>query len=198
MSNLFGCQSASLADLLSLRMHVRSISQTTNAYTLYRYTIIPLPYVFAVHPTPLSYFYRRSFLLLELFLGTLSALTEFVTTLPEPSTPTRQLPHYQYTLSLKEKLHHILHLPPELSSSATDIARLRLSAPLLAASACAGIRLLINTWLYLKGKMNLTDACVYSASFFFLFVSILARSYAKDLDRDIGELRKLKYANKGA
>lgn len=146
----------------------------------------------------MSYFYRRSLLLLELFLGTLSALTEFVTTLPEPSTPTRQLPHYQYTFSLKEKLHHILHLPPELSTSATDIARLRLSAPLLAASALAGIRTLLNIWLYLRGSINLPDAFVYSASFFFLFVSILARSYAKELDQDIGELQKLKYANKGA
>lgn len=162
------------------------------------YAIIPLPYVFAVDSTPISYFYRRSLLLLELFLGGLSALTEFVTTLPEPSTPTRQLPHYQYTLSLKENLHHILHLPRELSSSATDIARLRLSAPLLAASALAGIRTLINTWLYARSEMNLPDAFVYSATFFFLFVSLLARSYANELDKDIGELQKLKYANKGA
>lgn len=154
--------------------------------------------MFALHSTPLSYFYRRSLLLLELFLGTLSALTEFVTTLPEPSTPTRQLPHYRYTLSLKEKLHHMLRLPPEVSSSATDIARLRLSAPLLAATILAGIRTCANIWLYFRGSMNAPDAFVYSASFFFLFVSILARSYAKELDRDIGELQRLKYANKGA
>lgn len=92
----------------------------------------------------------------------------------------------------------MLRLPPELSSSATDIQRLRLSAPLLAATLLAGIRTCLNIWLYFKGSMNLPDAFVYSASFFFLFVSISARSYAKELDRDIGELQKLKYANKGA
>jgi hypothetical protein len=92
----------------------------------------------------------------------------------------------------------MLQLPPEISSSATDIARLRLSAPLLAATLLAGIRTCSNIWLYFRGKMDLPDAFVYSATFFFLFVSILARSYAKELDRDIGELQKLKYANKGA
>jgi hypothetical protein len=145
----------------------------------------------------LAILYRRSIILLEIALGSLSALTEFITTLPEPSTPTRQLPHIRYTLTLKEKVHQMLQLPPELSNSSMDVARLRLSAPLIAATGLAGIRALTNCWMYMTGHMQLDSAVIFSASFLVLFISFLARSYANDLDRDLGELRQLKYANKG-
>lgn len=153
-----------------------------------------------------SILYRRSLILSELFLGTLSTLTEFITTLPEPSTPMKELSHVRMTQGLKQKLLHALHLPPELSSNPNDIQRLRLSAPLMAATSVAAIRTFYTIYLYLIDKRNGTgtgatlpieDALLWSASFIVLFISFLARSYANQLDRDLGELKTLKYANKG-
>jgi hypothetical protein len=116
-------------------------------------------------------------------------MTEFVTTLPEATDKTPRL--------FKHNIRYILSLPPELSSSATQMNHLKLSAPLLAALLPASVRAISAVYAYHCGSISSQDALTFSTPFIALLISFLARSYANELDRDLGELQTLKYANKG-
>jgi len=175
-----------LSDQSSMLWRISSLILETICIAVFLF--IPLPHHSVVHLSP-SYLFSRSFILLELLLGALSSITEFVTTLPEDTEKTPRL--------FKHNIRYILSLPPELSSSATQMNHLKLSAPLLAALLPASVRAASALYAYYHGNIPSHDALTFSTPFIALLISFLARSYANELDRDIGELKTLKYANKG-
>ena len=115
------------------------------------------------------------------------------------------------SLFTRERLAQLLQLPPELASPTTR-ARLRLSKPLLAALCTSGLRTLValvsvtlNNRARAKGTISDTsrslpieDAALYTGVFVVLLVTLLAQTYAEEMDRDLAELERLQYASKGA
>ena len=113
------------------------------------------------------------------------------------------------SLFTRERLAQLLQLPPELASPTTR-ARLRLSKPLLAALCTSGLRTLVGLVsvalrhrAQAKGTISDTflpveDAALYTGVFVVLLVTLLAQSYAEEMDRDLAELERLQYASKGA